>query len=97
MPGRAIRPPFWALGVICPVGLGTIPANAGVGAVHHCRWEEQTLSAALSVGGGGMVASAVHTPSWCVAGLREVAERAASSALGKSLTGYEPLDVAVFP
>ena len=79
------------------MGLATVPADAGVGAVHYLRREEQTLGAALSVGGGGMVASAVHTPSWCITGLREVAERAASSALSKSLTGYEPLNVAVLP
>ena len=79
------------------MGLATVPANAGVGAVHHCHWKEQTLSAVLSVGGGGMVASAMHAPRWRAAGLREMAERTAPCALSKSLTGYEPLDVAVFP
>ena len=80
-PGRAVRSPFRALGIVCPVGLATVPAYARMGAVGDRRRLEQTLGAALSVGGGRMVAGAVHASGRSATGLCEMAERAAPCAL----------------
>ena len=68
-----------------------------MGAVGDCRRLEQTLGAALSVGGGRMVAGTVHASGGGAAGLREVAERAATRALGEGLAGDELFDMTVLP
>ena len=68
-----------------------------MGAVGDRRRLEQTLGAALSVGGGRVVAGAVHASSGSATGLCEMAERAATRALGKGLAGDELFDMTVLP
>ena len=49
------------------------------------------------MGGGRVVAGAVHASSGGATGLCEMAERAATRALGEGLTGDELFDVTVLP
>ena len=68
-----------------------------MGAVGNRQRLEQTLGAALSVGGGCVISGAVHALGRSATGLREMAERAATRALGEGLAGDELFDMTVLP